>query len=185
MAGALTRWLRGRPSTTESTAALWAKSFLDAVLFFGLFMVALPWVFHRLLPQPLPLPSLLGTWGAALLFATGIGVWVACLDAFSRRGRGTPLPAAAPRHLVTDGLFGFIRNPLIAGELMVIWSVALYAASVGVGLYAIAATVAAHLIVVHIEEPELRKRFGESYEAYLREVPRWLPRLRFGRSLSL
>src|SRR5437870_13750142 len=36
--GRLTRWLRGRPATTESTAALWAKALLDAVLFFGIFM---------------------------------------------------------------------------------------------------------------------------------------------------
>ncbi len=41
MAGRLARWLRGRPSTTESTAILWAKAVLDAVLFFGVFMAVL------------------------------------------------------------------------------------------------------------------------------------------------
>ena len=33
-----------------------------------------------------------------------------------------------------------------------------------------------HLFVVFYEEPHLTRRFGESYEAYLRTVPRWLPR---------
>jgi len=36
--------------------------------------------------------------------------------------------------------------------------------------------VVVHLFVVFYEEPSLRRRFGESYETYLRTVPRWLPR---------
>ena len=42
--------------------------------------------------------------------------------------------------------------------------------------YALLVWVAAHLFVVLYEEPSLRRRFGKSYEAYLRAVPRWLPR---------
>ncbi len=101
-----------------------------------------------------------------------------CLDAFSRRGRGTPLPADAPRHLVTDGLFRLVRNPIIAAELMVVWGEALFVASWGIVLYAIAVSIGGHLIVVNVEEPELQKRFGASFEAYCRDVPRWFPRLR-------
>ena len=67
----------------------------------------------------------------------------------------------------------------MAGELLVIWAEALYLASLGVMLYALAISVGAHLLVVHVEEPELRRRFGPSYEEYCRRVPRWLPR--FGR----
>ena len=29
-----------------------------------------------------------------------------------------------------------------------------------------------------VEEPGLRERFGEDYDAYRANVPRWLPRLR-------
>jgi protein-S-isoprenylcysteine O-methyltransferase Ste14 len=36
--------------------------------------------------------------------------------------------------------------------------------------------VVVHLFVVFYEEPQLARRFGESYETYLRRVPRWLPR---------
>jgi protein-S-isoprenylcysteine O-methyltransferase Ste14 len=35
-----------------------------------------------------------------------------------------------------------------------------------------------HLFVVLHEEPDLRERFGNQYEVYLREVPRWIPRPR-------
>ena len=165
-----------RPSTTRSTVALWAKSLLNAVLFFGVFMVALPWLAHRLLPLELPLPSGVRTWLAGVLALVGITAWIACLDTFSRHGRGTPLPADAPRHLVTTGLFRQIRNPIMAGELTVIWAEALYLASLGATLYALAISVVAHVMVVYIEEPELRKRFGQSYTDYCRDVPRWLPR---------
>jgi protein-S-isoprenylcysteine O-methyltransferase Ste14 len=165
-----------RPSTTRSTAALWAKSLLNAVLFFAIFMLALPWLAHHLLPAALPIDTDLRIWPAAVLALVGIAVWIACLDAFSRRGRGTPLPADAPRHLVTTGLFAVVRNPIMAAELLVIWGEALYIASWGVTLYAIAISVAAHVMVVYIEEPELRQRFGESYEEYCRNVPRWFPR---------
>lgn len=165
-----------RPSTTRSTKALWAKSLLNAVLFFGIFMVALPGLAHRLMPMELPLPGGLRTGLAGALALVGITAWVACLDTFSRHGRGTPLPADAPRHLVTTGLFRRIRNPIMAGELCVIWAAAMYLGSLGVALYAIVISVAAHVMVVHIEEPELLERFGQSYAEYCRNVPRWLPR---------
>lgn len=166
-----------RPSTTQSAAALWAKSLLNAVLFFAVFMVALPWGAHRLLPGTLPLPPGVRTWGGIALFVVGVAAWISCLDVFSRRGRGTPLPWDAPRELVTGGLFNVVRNPIMAAELIVIWAEVLYFASVGVLVYAAVISLAGHLMVVHVEEPELRERFGESYEAYCRRVPRWLPRL--------
>jgi protein-S-isoprenylcysteine O-methyltransferase Ste14 len=166
-----------RPSTTRSTAALWAKSLLNAALFFGLFMLALPWLADRLLPTEIPSPPALRTWLAGALALAGIAAWIACLDSFSRHGRGTPLPADAPSRLVTLGLFRWMRNPIMAAELCVIWAVALHLASLGATLYAAAITLLAHASVVHVEEPELRRRFGESYEEYCRTVPRWLPRL--------
>jgi protein-S-isoprenylcysteine O-methyltransferase Ste14 len=174
---ALNTFLRDiiRPSTTRSTVALWAKSVLNAVLFFSIFMLALPGLADRLLPTTVPLPPVFRTWLAAALALAGVTMWVASLDAFSRHGRGTPLPMDAPSRLVTTGTFSLTRNPIMLGELSVIWAVALYVASLGVLLYAIAICTIAHVLVVRIEEPELRDRFGESYDDYCRRVPRWLP----------
>jgi protein-S-isoprenylcysteine O-methyltransferase Ste14 len=166
-----------RPSTTQSTVALWAKSLLNAVLFFCIFMVALPAAAHWLLRVALPLPSWLRLGGGATLFIGGSAVWIYCLDVFSRRGRGTPFPLDAPRHLVTTGPYNVVRNPIMAGELAVIWGEAVYFASLGVLLYAATVTLAAHLVVISIEEPELRERFGAQFDAYCHRVPRWLPRL--------
>ncbi len=38
--------------------------------------------------------------------------------------------------------------------------------------------VAASLFVIFYEEPTLRARFGDEYEQYCRNVPRWSPRLK-------
>ncbi len=164
-----------RPSTTQSTAALWTKSLLNAGLFFAVFMIGLPLLAYRLLPAQVSLPAPLRTVGGAALFVGGIALWLICLDHFSRRGRGTPFPLDAPRELVTTGPFAVVRNPIMVAELSVIWGEALYLAAIGVGLYALVATVAGHLAVTLVEEPELRERFGTEYEAYRRRVPRWLP----------
>lgn len=167
-----------RPSTTQSTTALWAKSLLNAALFFGLFMVALPLLASRLVPALLPLPVVLRSVGGGVLFIGGIGLWAVCLDHFSRRGRGTPFPLDAPRELVVTGPFAVIRNPIMAGELAVIWGEALYFGVLGIVLYALLASLAGYLVVTRVEEPELSERFGAEYEAYRRRVPRWLPRPR-------
>jgi protein-S-isoprenylcysteine O-methyltransferase Ste14 len=165
-----------RPSTTHSTVALWLKSLLNALLFFSIFMVALPLAVHALLPVMLPLPLWLRIAGGGTLVVGGVLVWMSCLDAFSRRGHGTPFPLDAPRHLVTTGLHGMVRNPIMIGELAVIWGEALLFSSLAILLYAAVATLAGHLAVIYVEEPELRERFGEAYDAYCRDVRRWLPR---------
>jgi len=169
-----------RASSTHSTVALWSKSLLNALLFFAIFMLALPWGAHRILPAIVPVAQAARTAIALVLSLAGIATWLFGLDAFSRRGRGTPLALDAPRLLVTDGPFARSRNPIMLGELVVIWSVALHLGSVGVFLYAGLVTALAHWLVIHVEEPELRRRFGASYSAYCERVPRWLGRSETG-----
>jgi protein-S-isoprenylcysteine O-methyltransferase Ste14 len=56
------------------------------------------------------------------------------------------------------------------GGLALAWS------SIGVLLLFLLAMPLAHAQVVLLEEPLLRKRFGEAYVDYCRRVPRWIPR---------
>jgi protein-S-isoprenylcysteine O-methyltransferase Ste14 len=32
-----------------------------------------------------------------------------------------------------------------------------------------------HLFIIYVEEPELKRKFGEEYLKYTKKVPRWLP----------
>ena len=68
----------------------------------------------------------------------------------------------------------------MVGELSIIWAEMLLFRSLGIALYAAAATGLAHWVVVHVEEPELRSRFGPSYQHYCERVRRWLPWSRRG-----
>lgn len=58
---------------------------------------------------------------------------------------------------------------------MVVLGEALYVGSLGLFVCAALFTMFTHWVVVRVEEPELRERFGKTYDAYCREVPRWLP----------
>ncbi len=82
-------------------------------------------------------------------------------------------------NLITDGPFGHVRNPLYVGNILMY---------VGCGIMSNALppwlTLAAfvwfaiqyHLIVSR-EEDHLRTAFGEEYERYCQNVPRFIPRL--------
>jgi protein-S-isoprenylcysteine O-methyltransferase Ste14 len=43
-------------------------------------------------------------------------------------------------------------------------------------IYAAVVWTSFHLFVLIYEEPTLRRRYGEAYDAYRSRVPRWLPR---------
>ncbi|MES2523024.1 MAG: isoprenylcysteine carboxylmethyltransferase family protein [Gemmatimonadota bacterium] len=80
--------------------------------------------------------------------------------------------------LVTDGPFRYVRHPIyLAGILLVLGVRLLYPSWQVIDLVLPLGLLAYfHLAVVRVEEPELRRRFGASYDAYCARVPRWLPR---------
>ena len=59
--------------------------------------------------------------------------------------------------------------------LLIVSGEAWLSRSASVLLYAGGLAAAFHLLVIGYEEPRLRARFGEQYEAYRRAVPRWIP----------
>jgi protein-S-isoprenylcysteine O-methyltransferase Ste14 len=111
----------------------------------------------------------------AQLVLLGAVVYLCAWD-FAVAGRGTPLPLDPPRQLVARGLYRYARNPMYIGIVTILVGEALFFESRGLLIYAAAAGLFFHLWVLLYEEPALRRQFGESYERYRREVPRWIPR---------
>ena len=109
----------------------------------------------------------------ALLGAVMV-VWVSV--AFVTRGKGTPVPVAPPEVLVAEGLYRFVRNPMYVGALLALVAEALLFRSAWILLYAGFLGLALHTFTVLLEEPDLERRFGESYRAYKERTPRWIPR---------
>jgi protein-S-isoprenylcysteine O-methyltransferase Ste14 len=103
------------------------------------------------------------------------------LDSFARfalQGVGTPAPVLPTRHLVVTGLYRHVRNPLYWASTSLLVGQGLLFASVWLLLYAAAIWLSFHWFIVTYEEPTLRRSFGQEYERYAANVPRWLPRLR-------
>ena len=111
----------------------------------------------------------------------GAGVVLGSFVRFVTEGHGTPAPPAAPDQLVVGGPNRWVRNPMyvavvgtIVGEGLLLGRPILLADAV--------VTLAVMAAFVHwYEEPELRRRFGASYDAYRRSVPGWWPRSPRGR----
>ena len=112
------------------------------------------------------------------LIVAGISVLLDSFARFALQGLGTPAPVFPTRHLVTSGLYRYVRNPIYLAGLSVIIGQGLVFADLRILEYAALVWVAFHVFVLTFEEPMLRETFGAEYEAFCAHVPRWLPRLR-------
>jgi protein-S-isoprenylcysteine O-methyltransferase Ste14 len=113
-----------------------------------------------------------------LFICLGLVLMVATIRLFMTVGKGTLAPWNPPQRLVIRSVYRYVRNPMISGACFLLLGEAVLAASLPLlGMFALAVIVNAVYIPLS-EEPGLVKRFGEEYEVYRRNVPRWIPRLR-------
>lgn len=110
-----------------------------------------------------------------LLVAASFALLVECFVRFANHG-GTPAPVAAPPKLVVTGLYTRTRNPMYVAVVGLIFGQALLFANAALIAYGIVLFFVFFLWVYYYEEPTLRRAFGDEYEAYCRNVPRWRPR---------
>jgi protein-S-isoprenylcysteine O-methyltransferase Ste14 len=84
-------------------------------------------------------------------------------------------PDRFPQRLLTEGIYSRIRHPRYVEVLLVMASLALIANNLAAYVNWIIG-IPSVLLIVRIEERELRDRFGAEYEAYCARVPRFVPR---------
>jgi protein-S-isoprenylcysteine O-methyltransferase Ste14 len=118
-------------------------------------------------------PALLGT--ALIAIGLALVVWTATL--FVTVGEGTLAPWDATRKLVVRGPYRHVRNPMITGVASILAGEALAFRSWGVAVLLVVFATANAIYMPLSEEPGLRRRFGDDYDAYREQVPRWIPRL--------
>lgn len=112
-----------------------------------------------------------------ILIITGAVINLKCYWDLISSGKGTPDPLIPTVELVVRGLYQFMRNPIYVGLFLILCGEAILFMSAVLLVYALMWLLALTLIVVFIEEPSLKRRFGGSYDEYLKSVPRWIPRL--------
>jgi len=82
------------------------------------------------------------------------------------------------KRLVTEGFFRHSRNPLYVGNLLILLGLFIIHNNPWVYLLGGAFFLFAYRAIVAAEEAYLRGKFGTQYDAYCRDVPRWLPDFR-------
>jgi protein-S-isoprenylcysteine O-methyltransferase Ste14 len=107
-----------------------------------------------------------------ILMAAGIGLIFAANLAF--RARGTPPEPWKPVvALVTDGIFGWMRNPMYVGGTLFLAGLSIALASSWMLVMTILSAFILHFGVVKREERYLAAKFGEPYRRYMASVPRY------------
>ena len=110
----------------------------------------------------------LRTWGAAYLGSSIVK---------STAMHSAAAPEAKADGILTDGPFGYLRNPLYAGTFLHTLAISLLMPRSG-AIFAIVAIGALQLWLIHGEEGFLTAKLGEPYKAYCALVPRLFPALR-------
>lgn len=82
-------------------------------------------------------------------------------------------------NLITDGPFGYVRNPLYIGNIAMYFGFGIMANALmpWLAVCAFIFFVFQYYMIVSREEEHLRQAFGEEYVRYCRNVSRFVPRL--------
>jgi protein-S-isoprenylcysteine O-methyltransferase Ste14 len=113
-----------------------------------------------------------------LLILVGVPVLLDSFARFAIQGLGTPAPVFPTRHLVVQGLYRYVRNPMYIAVVTVVLGQAVFFGSLRLLEYCAILWLGFHLFVLAYEEPTLRATFGDEYEAFCAHVPRWIPHAR-------
>jgi protein-S-isoprenylcysteine O-methyltransferase Ste14 len=112
------------------------------------------------------------------LIALGLALLVSTIKLFASVGRGTLAPWDPTTRLVVRGPYRYVRNPMISGVLFILLGEAALFNSIPLLVWSAAFFAVNAVYFPLVEEPGLARRFGNDYERYKANVPRWLPRMR-------
>lgn len=150
------------------------KTVVFTILVPGIVAVVVPQMLARWRRHPkLPIDEHLAQVVGNLSLLSGILLYVHTAFQFVSEGEGTPSPTDEPDNLVTGGIYAKSRNPMYIGVLLVILGQALRRRSVAILWWGAGMWIGFHNRVIGYEEPHLLEKYGEEYDQYRDEVPRW------------
>ena len=114
-----------------------------------------------------------------VLMWSGAALAIWCTILMFLFGKGTPLVTSAPQKIMARNVYGFVRHPMMWALFLVVLGEILTFGQPILVVWLIAMCRIIYLIVVNYEEPQLERRFGESWKEYCQKVPPWIPRFRF------
>jgi len=109
-----------------------------------------------------------------LIFIIGFYLMMDCILRFAIKGRGTLSPADPTKKLVISGWYRYSRNPMYVGVLLILLGEAIFFNVESLWSYTIFIVIIFTIFIVFVEEPRLRRDFGEEYTEYCKKVRRWI-----------
>ena len=147
---------------------------------FLMFVVGVPAVMWWVSGRPFPYaPDVYSMTLSVMLAVMGLALSIWSIVHMRKVGKGNPMDAynheIAPRtkHLMTDGPYGFSRNPMLVGIYFYDMGVMLWLQELW-PLAVFAVEVLLLSLQVRSEESRLEADFGEEYLAYKRRVHKYL-----------
>jgi protein-S-isoprenylcysteine O-methyltransferase Ste14 len=167
---------RAATGTKKSRTLLTPVGIVIFGVFTALFVIAALWV-----DEILNLPGLLPE-GARLPVAMPLMVVGIAVTAWSGfhflKVKGTPVPFNPPPEVVQTGPYRCARNPMLTGVFLFLFGLGFYFDSLSLVFFFTPLFIAVNVWELkEIEEPELVRRFGDTYIDYRRRTPMFIPRV--------
>lgn len=116
------------------------------------------------------------SWLAVVTGFLGLALVVSCVRLFAKSGGdGTPAPWDPVTNLIITGPYRYVRNPMLSGVIIILFSEALVFWSLSFFIYTTLFVLLNMAYFPLVEEPGLIKRYGAAYKIYMNNVPRWIP----------
>lgn len=109
----------------------------------------------------------------ALLTTGFLMMTIALLQFKKSKTTSNPLHPEKANHLVTSGIFSYTRNPMYLGMLLFLIAFGLYLGNAFNTLLAAGFVYYMNHFQIKHEEAALTKKFGKTYQLYLKAVRRW------------
>lgn len=114
-----------------------------------------------------------------VLVSEGLRIWAVGFAGSSTRTRGDSVPV-----LVVAGPYRWVRNPLYIANIGMYSAVGFLFGQWYLSIAFFFYSCLQYSFIVHYEETILEKIFGEPYQQFKHEVPRWMPRTNPARATS-
>jgi protein-S-isoprenylcysteine O-methyltransferase Ste14 len=108
----------------------------------------------------------------AILIAAGTALAIFAVRDFRRAGTNVE-PWKPSVTLVTEGIYGVMRNPMYTAIILFLTGLPIALGSDWMLVLVVPAALILHFGVVKREELYLERKFGETYRAYMSRVPRY------------
>src|SRR4030095_812987 len=144
--------------------SLLLRSILFTVLNPGLVVGLIPyWILGTKVTKTFAKPSYSYQYLGIVLFTIGLIVLFHCIIRFLVEGRGTLSPVDPTKRLVITGLYKYSRNPMYLGVMVMLIGEAIFFQSGSLWTYLVLIFIIFNLFIILVEEPRLRRDFGNDY----------------------